>query len=399
MSTWVPRQDEVGIWSVEPARKESDMSANRFSRVVALVVGIVLLTASCTRDGGGDGDENGDRAQGETAQQPTTESLLQTITERGILRCGVNNTVPGFGFETAEGQIEGFDIDFCRAISAALFGTDSPEEGTHYELIPIDADARFNALRAGEFDVLIRNTTWTSSRDGAEGVSFAHPNFYDGQAMLVPAENFASIEDLDGANICVTTGTTTELNLADYFAARDITFEPVVLEDYEVIFESFRQERCDAVTGDRSALAGLLPLWEEDVPNLAILEDVISKEPLAPGVLDGDAAWFDVVNMVVNGIILAEELGVSSANVDQEIESPSDPFIGALLGVPVAEGEELGLGFDPGIGVEPTFMQNVLRAVGNYADIFDRHLAPLGHERGINALWTDGGIQYAIPFR
>jgi general L-amino acid transport system substrate-binding protein len=197
----------------------------------------------------------------------------------------------------------------------------------------------------------------------------------------------------------VSSGSTTELNLADYFAARDITFEPVVLEDYEVIFESFRQERCDAVTGDRSALAGLLPLWEEEVPNLAILEDVISKEPLAPGVLDGDAEWFDVVNMVVNGIILAEELGVTNANVDQEIESPSDPFIGALLGVPVAEGEELGLGFDPGIGVEPTFMQNVLRAVGNYADIFERHLAPLGHERGINALWTDGGIQYAIPFR
>jgi general L-amino acid transport system substrate-binding protein len=325
--------------------------------------------------------------------------VLQAVTERGILRCGVNNTVPGFGFETAEGQIEGFDIDFCKAISAAVFGTDSPEEGTHYELIPVDADARFNALRAGEFDVLVRNTTWTSSRDGAEGVSFAHPNFYDGQAMLVPSNDFASIKDLDGANICVTTGTTTELNLADYFAARDITFEPVVLEDYEVIFESFRQERCDAVTGDRSALAGLLPLWEEEVPNLAILEDVISKEPLAPGVLDGDAEWFDVVNMVVNGIILAEELGVTNANVDQEIEGPSDPFIGALLGVPVTEGEELGLGFDPGIGVEPTFMQNVLRAVGNYADIFERHLAPLGHERGINALWTDGGIQYAIPFR
>jgi general L-amino acid transport system substrate-binding protein len=381
------------------AREEGAMSANRFGRVVALLVGLVLVTAACTRDGGGGDGENGDRAEGDTAQQPTGESVLQAVTERGILRCGVNNTVPGFGFETAEGQIEGFDIDFCKAISAAVFGVDSPEEGTHYELIPVDADARFNALRAGEFDVLVRNTTWTSSRDGAEGVSFAHPNFYDGQGMLVPSNDFASIEDLDGANICVTTGTTTELNLADYFAARDLTFEPVVLEDYEVIFESFRQERCDAVTGDRSALAGLLPLWEEDVPNLAILEDVISKEPLAPGVLDGDDEWFDVVNMVVNGIILAEELGVSSANVDQEIESPSDPFIGALLGVPVAEGEELGLGFDPGIGVEPTFMQSVLRAVGNYADIFDRHLAPLGHERGINALWTDGGIQYAIPFR
>jgi general L-amino acid transport system substrate-binding protein len=370
------------------------MGAHRFGRVAALLLGLVVLAASCTRGG-----DDQDRAGGNQPAQQPAESLLDTIVERGTLRCGVNNTVPGFGFETAQGQIEGFDIDFCRAVAAAVFGTDDPQEGTEYELIPIDADARFNALRAGEYDVLIRNTTWTSSRDGAEGVSFAHPNFYDGQAILAPANDFASIEDLDGANICVTTGTTTELNLADYFGARDLAFEPVVLEDYEVIFEAFRQGRCDAVTGDRSALQGLLPLWEEEVPNLTIFEDVISKEPLAPGVLDGDDRWFDVVNMVVNGIILAEELGVSMDNVQEEAESPSDPFIGALLGVPVAEGEELGVGFDPGLGIEPTFMQNVLAAVGNYADIWDRHLTPLGHERGINALWSDGGIQYAIPFR
>jgi general L-amino acid transport system substrate-binding protein len=371
-----------------------------FRRVAAVLIGLVLVTAACTR---GDDDEvaEGDTQQteGQPAQPAPAESLLQTVIDRGTLRCGVNNTVPGFGFETAEGQIEGFDIDFCKAIAAAVFATDSPEEGTHYELIPVDADARFNALRAGEFDVLVRNTTWTSSRDGAEGVSFAHPNFYDGQAILAPAKQFASLEELDGANICVSTGTTTELNLADYFAAQDLTFEPISLEDYEVIFEAFSAGRCDAVTGDRSALQGLLPLWEEEVPNLTIFEDVISKEPLAPGVLDGDDQWFDVVNMVVNGIILAEELGVSQDDVDQETESPSDPFVGALLGVPVQEGEEVGLGFDPGLGIEATFMQSVLGAVGNYADIWDRHLTPLGHERGINALWTDGGIQYAIPFR
>jgi general L-amino acid transport system substrate-binding protein len=368
-----------------------------FRRVAAVLIGLVLVTAACTR---GDDDEGEQQPTGQTGQEPApAESLLQTVLDRGTLRCGVNNTVPGFGFETAEGQIEGFDIDFCKAIAAAVFATDNPEEGTHYELIPIDADARFNALRAGEFDVLVRNTTWTSSRDGAEGVSFAHPNFYDGQAILAPSNQFASLEELDGANICVSTGTTTELNLADYFAAQDLTFEPVSLEDYEVIFEAFSAGRCDAVTGDRSALQGLLPLWEEEVPNLTIFDDVISKEPLAPGVLDGDDEWFDVVNMVVNGIILAEELGVSSENVDQEIQSPSDPFVGALLGVPVEEGEEVGLGFDPGLAIEGIFMQNVLGAVGNYADIWDRHLTPLGHERGINALWTDGGIQYAIPFR
>jgi general L-amino acid transport system substrate-binding protein len=364
---------------------------------VAAVLAALVLLAACTREeaqptGGGGGAES--PAQ---AEQPA--SLLEEIQERGTLQCGVNNTVPGFGFETAEGTIEGFDIDFCRAFAAAVFGTDAPEEGTEYELTPVDADARFNALRAGEFDVLVRNTTWTSSRDGAEGVSFAHPNYYDGQAMLTRQADFGNIGELDGAAICVTAGTTTELNLADYFGAQNMDFQPVVLEDYDQIFQAFRQNRCDAVTGDRSALAGLLPTWEEDTGTLVIFDDVISKEPLAPGVLDGDDQWFDVVNMVVNGLILAEELGVTSQNIDQEIESPSDPKIGALLGVPVEEGEEAGLSFDPGLAVEPTFMQNVIRAVGNYGEIFDRHLTPLDIERGINALWTDGGIQYAIPFR
>jgi general L-amino acid transport system substrate-binding protein len=376
-------------------RKEAGMRGRTW-RCVALVGVLALVLAGCTREeepqqAAGGGEEA-------PAEQEEAVSLLDEIIDRGILRCGVNNTVPGFGFETAEGTIEGFDIDFCKAYAAAVFNTDNPEEGTHYELIPVDADARFNALRAGEFDVLTRNTTWTSSRDGAEGVSFAHPNFYDGQAMLAPEREFGSLEELDGANICVSAGTTTELNLADYFSARNLTFEPVVLEDYEVIFEAFRQGRCDAVTGDRSALQGLLPIWEEDVPNLVIFDDVMSKEPLAPAVLDGDDRWFDVVNVVTNGIILAEELGIDSRNIDQEGQRPSDPFIGALLGVFVEEGEEL-IEFDPGVGIEPTFMQNVIRAVGNYSEIFERHLTPLGHERGINALWTEGGIQYAIPFR
>jgi general L-amino acid transport system substrate-binding protein len=374
------------------------MRRSIFARTVALVSIVAFIGAGCTRGGeddGGDGG-NGGGGGGDGAEQP---SLLEAIQDRGTLLCGVNNTVPGFGFE-AEGVIEGFDIDFCKAFAAAIFNTDAPEEGTHYELSPVDADARFNALRSGEFDVLVRNTTWTSTRDGAEGVAFAHPNYYDGQAMLVRRADFGSLDELDGAQICVTAGTTTELNLADYFGARNLDFEPVSLEDYDQIFEAFRQNRCDAVTGDRSALAGLTPGWEDEGTGpLVIFDDVISKEPLAPGVLDGEAELYDVVNMVVNGLILAEELGVDSSNVEQEIESPSDPKIGALLGVPVAEGEEAGLSFDPGLAVEPTFMQNVIGAVGNYGEIFDRHLTPLGIDRGINALWTEGGIQYAIPFR
>jgi general L-amino acid transport system substrate-binding protein len=375
------------------------MRKHFLSKAAALAAVVVLLGAACTRGGEADGGDGGDGDGGDGAGQQQ-QTLLAEIQDRGILRCGVNNTVPGFGFE-AQGEIEGFDIDFCKAFAAAIFATDSPEEDTHYELIPVDADARFNALRGGEFDVLVRNTTWTSTRDGAEGVAFAHPNYYDGQAMLAPEADFGSIEELDGAQICVTTGTTTELNLADYFGVRNLDFEPVALEDYDQIFQAFRQGRCDAVTGDRSALAGLAPGWEREgnTGPLVIFDDVISKEPLAPGVLDGETELFDVVNMVVNGLILAEELGVDSSNLDREIESPSDPKIGALLGVPVAEGEEAGLSFDPGLPVEPTFMQNVIGAVGNYGEIFDRHLTPLGIERGLNALWTEGGIQYAIPFR
>jgi general L-amino acid transport system substrate-binding protein len=376
-----------------PRAKEGEMRTRIWAAGVLVAM---LLAAGCTREEQPTGGDQG-TAAGE-AEGQAAGSLLEEIQGRGILRCGVNNTVPGFGFETEAG-IEGFDIDFCKAFAAAVFAIDDPQEGTHFELIPVDADARFNALRAGEFDVLVRNTTWTSSRDGAEGVSFAHPNYYDGQAMMVPRGEFASLDALDGANICVTAGTTTELNLADYFGARGLDFSPVVLEDYDQIFQAFRQGRCDAVTGDRSALVGLTSQWEEDIGPLLIFEDIISKEPLAPGVLDGDDEWFDVVNMVVNGLILAEELGVDSQNVDQEIEDPSDPKNGALLGVPVAGGEEAGIAFDPGLAVDQTFMQNVLRAVGNYGEIYDRHLTPLGLERGINALWTDGGIQYAIPFR
>jgi general L-amino acid transport system substrate-binding protein len=365
-------------------------------RIAVLSVALALAVTACTRGtpGGGTGGDTGGQGQAE----PQAEgSLLDEIIERESLRCGVNNTVPGFGFESG-GQITGFDIDFCKAFAAAVFNTPDPQEGTHYELVPIDADARFNALRAGEYDVLVRNTTWTSSRDGAEGVAFAHPNYYDGQAMMVRQGEFGSIEEMDGAPICVTAGTTTELNLADYFGARNLDFEPVVLEDNDQILQAFRQGRCDGWTSDRSQLAGLQSQFESETGPLVIFDDIMSKEPLAPGVLDGDPEWFDVVNMVVNGLILAEELGIDSGNLDQEIENPGDPKNAALLGVPVEEAEDL-LSFDPGLAVDQTFMQNVIAAVGNYGEIFDRHLTDIGLERDLNALWTDGGIQYAIPFR
>jgi general L-amino acid transport system substrate-binding protein len=370
------------------------MRRGTFAKLGALVAVVALLAAACQR-----GEDDPDATEEEQPAQQAEGGLLQEIRDRGTLQCGVNNTVPGFGFETGGGEIEGFDIDFCTAIAAAVFNT--PEVDEMIELTPIDAEERFNALRAGEYDVLVRNTTWTSSRDGSEGVAFAHVNFYDGQAMMARAGEFSEVADMDGANICVTAGTTTELNLADYFQQLGIDFTPVTFAENPQLQEAFIAGQCDGWTSDRSQLAGIRSAWPEGEggpESLEILDDIMSKEPLAPGVLDSEIELGDALNWVVHGLIYAEELGVNSNNVDAQASNPDNPSIAALLGVAFQEGEPL----DSGLALGPTFMQDVLKAVGNYGEIFDRHLGPdtaLGLERGINALWTDGGIQYASPIR
>jgi general L-amino acid transport system substrate-binding protein len=371
------------------------------SLLIALVAVLALFTAACERDeGGGNGGNNNG---GETGGAAGGGNLLATIQEEGTLKCGVNVTVPGFGFDPEGGQNpEGFDIDFCRAFAAAIVG-----DAEAIELVPVDADNRFISLQNGDYDVLVRNTTWTTTRDGKEGVAFAHPNFYDGQAMMVRAGEFSSIEEMDGANVCVTTGTTTELNLADYFADLGIEATPVGAEDNDQLREAFIAGRCDAWTSDRSQLAGLVSAWpeEEGGPEaMEILDEVMSKEPLAPGVLDAEGELHDVIDAVVNGLILAEELGVDSSNVsDMATQEDLPGPIAALLGAPVLD-PETGESAPPdfGYGVENNFMVAAIEAVGNYGEIFERNIggdSELGLERGINALWTDGGIQYAIPFR
>lgn len=357
-------------------------------KLIALVMIMGLFAAACDRGDDSSNGDNGDAAQG--------GSLIDEIVDRGSLKCGVNNTVPGFGFEDG-GEIVGFDIDFCKAFAAALIG-----DSEAIELTAIDADNRFNALRSGEYDVLVRNTTWTSSRDGAEGVDFAHVNFYDGQAMMVRADApFNSIEDMDGTNICVTTGTTTELNLADVFGDLGLKYKAVTFAENPQLQEAFIAGRCDGWTSDRSQLAGIRSQWPngEGGPDaLKILDDVMSKEPLAPGVLDSEHELGDAINWVVEGMIYAEELGVSSKNVDQQAKKPDTAAIASLLGV-AFEGTDP---IDMGLGLPADFMQTVLKQVGNYGEVFERHLGkntPLGLDRGINALWTDGGIQYAHPIR
>jgi general L-amino acid transport system substrate-binding protein len=363
--------------------------ARSATRAAVCVLALMLAGAACT---GGDGEQA--QSPGSQAGQGAGRGMLDTVKQRGTLRCGVNQTVPGFGFlDPSTSEIKGFDIDFCKAIAAAVLG-----DANRNELVPITAEERFNALRAGQYDVLVRNTTWTSSRDGAEGISFAHVNFYDGQGMMVRQGEFSSVKEMDGAPICVTAGTTTELNLADYAQTLGIELQSVTFPSNDEILPAFQAKRCDGWTSDLSQLAGLKAEFEEQLGALEILPDVMSKEPLAPAVLDGDSQWYDVVNWVVNGLILAEELEVTSQNVAQEASNPSNPQIGNLLGAPTEEGQP----FDPGLGLDPDFMVDVLRAVGNYGEIFDRHIGPgtpLGLERGQNALWTDGGLMYAPPFR
>jgi len=368
-------------------------------KTLALVFALAVVAMACTRDEEGGG---GGGTQGETqAAQGDEATLLDEIKERGTLRCGVNNTVPGFGFDPGTGEIEGFDIDFCRAFATAILG-----DSEAIDLVPIDADNRFIALQNGDYDVLVRNTTWTTSRDGAEGVAFMHVNFYDGQALMVRKGDFSSIDEMDGTNICVTTGTTTELNLADYFGARDLDFEPIAFEENPQLQRAFISGRCDGWTSDRSQLAGIRSQWPEEEggpESLVIFDEVISKEPLAPGVLDTEIELHDALDAVVNGLILAEELGVTSSNVEDTAEDPGEGPVAALLGAPVLDpetGESAPL--DSGLGIANDFMIDVISAVGNYGEIFDRHVgssSDLELERGINALWTDGGIQYAIPFR
>lgn len=369
-------------------------------KLVALVMMMSLVVGACER-GGGETEPAEGTSPGAAAQDEGGD-LLQEVIDRGTLKCGVNNSVPGFGYDPEGGSnAEGFDIDFCKAFAAAITG-----DAENFELVAIDADNRFIALQNGDYDVLVRNTTWTTTRDGKEGVAFAHVNFYDGQAMMVRAGEFSEISEMDGTNICVTAGTTTELNLADYFQELGISSEPVSFEENSQLQRAFISGNCDGWTSDRSQLAGIRSQWpaKEGGPEaLEILAEVMSKEPLAPGTLDTEMELHDVIDAVVNGLILAEELGVSSENIDELAADPGSGPVAALLGAPVLDPES-GEASPPdfGYGIDNDFMVTVIKAVGNYGEIFDRNVgadSDLGLERGINALWTDGGIQYAIPFR
>ncbi len=321
------------------------------------------------------------------ATKPTTGNRLATIKSRGKLICGVNDALPGFSaLDKTTGQFSGFDADMCRALAAAVLG-----DAKAVEFRPLNTGQRGPALQTGEIDVLIRNTTWTVSRDTTWGL-FAPTTFYDGQGIMVTKKIGAKkLADLKGATICVQSGTTTELNLTDQMRAAGVDFKPVVFADIDPTYAAYEQGRCDAVTSDKSQLASRRAVMKTPGDH-EIMDVTLSKEPLGPAVPLGDNQWFNVVKWTVFATFQAEEFGVTSKNVDEMAKS-TNPDIKRLL-----TDEALG----KGLGLTADWVQKVIKAVGNYGEIYDRNLGPstpLNIPRGLNKVWTQGGLLYAPPYR
>jgi general L-amino acid transport system substrate-binding protein len=314
---------------------------------------------------------------------------LNGIKNKGFIQCGVSTGLAGFSNPDDAGNWSGLDVDVCRAIAAALFGDPDAVRYT-----PLTAKERFTALQSGEVDLLSRNTTWTLTRDSALGLDFTGVTYYDGQGFMAPKSlGVTSALELDGASVCVQPGTTTELNLADYFRTNNMSYEPVVIERLEEVRAAYDQGRCDVYTTDQSGLYAertVLTHPEEHI----ILPEVISKEPLGPAVRHGDNEWADVVRWSLYAMLEAEEYGVTSQNVDDLKANSTNPVVRRLLGTEGEMGQDLGLPAD--------FGYQVIKQVGNYGEIFEANLGqdtPLKIERGLNALWNQGGLQYAMPVR
>ena len=328
---------------------------------------------------------------GTAEEVQTGESVLDTVIANDVVRCGVNDAVAGFGVVDDAGEYVGFDVDFCRVIAAGVLG-----DATKVEFVPLAADARFPALQAGEIDVLSRNTTWTASRDGNDGVNFLHPTYYDGQQMMVAADSgFTSIDDMDGTVVCVIAGTTTEGNVATEFAARGLTVDVQSFEDVDLVQEAFIAGQCDGWSSDGSQLASRRANYPDGPDALVIFEDVFSKEPLTPAVIDGDTRWAQAVEWAIFATIQAEELGITSETAEADAAGDDAAKV-QFLGGASADGTVL----DPGLGIPTDFALQIVTQVGNYGEIFEANLTDIGiTDRGLNALWSDGGLQYAPPYR
>jgi len=321
-------------------------------------------------------------------KQAAGAQTLKAVKDRGQLACGANGSLAGFGIPDPQGNWTGFDVDFCRAIAAAIFN-----DPTKVKFVPLTAANRFTALQSGEIDVLARNTTWTMSRDTSLGIDFAAVTYYDGQGFMVrKVLKVSSALELNDASVCVQQGTTTELNLADYFRSNHMSLKTVTFATVDEALKAYDAGRCDAYTTDSSGLYGSRVLLADPGANI-VLPEIISKEPLSPAVRQGDDAWEDVVRWTHHAMLDAEELGVNKNNVDDQKNS-TNPEIRRLLGLEGQFGEALGLTND--------WAYRIIKAVGNYGEVFERNVgqgSPLKIARGLNALWTKGGLQYGLPIR
>ncbi|MCW5604386.1 MAG: amino acid ABC transporter substrate-binding protein [Burkholderiales bacterium] len=319
-------------------------------------------------------------------QWAVAQSTLDAVRSKGYVQCGVNTGLAGFSQPDSKGVWRGIDVDVCRAVAAAVFG-----DATKVRYTPLTAQQRFTALQSGEVDVLSRNTTWTVTRDTSLGLNFIGVNYYDGQGFMVPKKlGVKSAKELGGATVCVQPGTTTELNLADYFRANKMNFKPVVIEKLEEVLNAYFAGRCDVYTTDVSGLVAVRASRAQNPADHVILPEVISKEPLGPAVRHGDDRWYDVVKWSLFAMIEAEELSLTSKNVDQHLKS-ANPSIQRFVGATGDLGKMLGL--------DNRWAYNIVKQVGNYGESFAANLTPLGFDRGLNRLWTDGGLMYAPPIR
>jgi general L-amino acid transport system substrate-binding protein len=323
------------------------------------------------------------------AAAASSAATVDDVKARGELVCGSNTGLTGFGAPDANGNWQGFDVALCRAIAAAVLG-----DATKVRFVPTTGETRFTALASGEVDVLIRNSTWTFSRDTELAFDFVAVNYYDGQGFMVKKDlGVASAKELDGATVCIQTGTTTELNLADFFKANNMSYTPVNVQDDSQAQQQYLAGACDAYTTDASGLAASRATMA-DPENHIILPEIISKEPLGPVVRHGDNNWGDIVRWTFYALVTAEEKGITAANVEEVAASSTDPEVRRLLGVEGDMGAKLGL--------DNEFAKRAIKAVGNYGEVFEANIGegtPIGLARGLNALWTQGGLQYAPPFR
>jgi general L-amino acid transport system substrate-binding protein len=321
-------------------------------------------------------------------------STLDIVKERGFLKCGSNTGLAGFGNPNDDGVWEGIDVDVCRAVAAAIFG-----DASKVEYVPLTTKVRFTVLQSGEVDMLSRNTTWTLQRDVELGLEFVGVNYYDGQGFMVPASlGVSSATELDGASVCIQVGTTTEMNLADYFAGNGMSYEAVPVETNSEADAAYTAGRCDVYTTDASGLYASRAGYPDPSAHV-VMPEIISKEPLGPSVRHGDSAWADIVRWSLNAMIIGEELGITSANVD-EMKSSKNPEVLRLLGV--NQVGDTGAGYGQWLNLSDDWAYNIIQQVGNYSESFEKHIGPntpINIQRGLNALYKDGGILYAPPFR